>query len=378
MSPPNAPGPTFRVRRWSQVTPRPVDWLWTERLAFGKLAMFDGDSGLGKTLVALDLCARLTTGRPMPDGSPGPPAAPVVIFNGEDTLADTTLARLRRFGADLDRVCDLEAEPDGLAAPWSFPRHLADLDRTLAETGARLVVLDPVVAFLDAGINSNNDQSVRRALGPLAALAARYHCAVLLIRHVNKFAGRAALYRGGGSIGFVSACRSAWLFGRDPEDPSRIVIAQVKNNLAPPQPSLAYRVVEQRPDPPELRWLGPTELKADQLVGSAVKVPAGDRPHDQAREALTDWLRASPRTSQEIWAAAQQEGIAERTLNRAKKELDITSKRVRVNGRTVSYWLLPGQELPADIPPEAVEPDLEPWMAPLREMFPAPTPLDDV
>jgi hypothetical protein len=367
------------VKRLSQVTPVPVSWLWPNRLALGKLAIFDGDSGLGKTFVALDLCARVTTGRPMPDGGAGPAAAPVLIFNAEDSVADTTLPRLKSFGADLDRVCFLDAGEEGLAEPWCFPRHLDALERHVAQTGARLVVLDPVVAYLDWQSNSNSDQSVRRALFPLAMLAARHACTILMIRHLNKNRGRWALYRGGGSIGFVSACRSAWLFGRDPQDPDRCVFAQVKNNLAAPQPSLAYRIAAGKAESPDLNWLGTCEWTANELVGTAPIMPArGDRPRDQARELLTQLLCDGPRTSREIWAAAQEHGLAERTLYRAKQELEIKTQGVWLDGQRLSYWLLRGQTLPADIPPQAVEPDLEPWMAPLREKYPGPTPLDDM
>src|SRR5262249_26566324 len=140
---------------------------------------------------------------------------------------------------DLERVFVLRPRSD-LGPTLRLPGQTRLLDAALARTQARLVVLDPVVAFLDACAFSNSDQGVRRALLPLAGLAARHFCAILLIRHLNKLLGGLALYRGGGSIGFLAACRSGWLVGRDPQEPGRRVLAQVKNNLAPPQPSLAF------------------------------------------------------------------------------------------------------------------------------------------
>src|SRR5438105_8681917 len=92
----------------SQLTARSLDWLWPGRLALGKLAILDGDPGLGKSLLTLDLCARLSTGRPMPDGSPGPDVASSVVLNGEDGGADTVAPRLEALGADLDRVFVLD------------------------------------------------------------------------------------------------------------------------------------------------------------------------------------------------------------------------------------------------------------------------------
>src|SRR5271156_5430157 len=88
----------------TQIVPRTLDWLWPNRLALGKLAMFDGDPARGKSLVTLDLCARVTTGRPMPDGSGAAPPAAVAIIQGEDFAADTVIPRLKSLDADLRRA----------------------------------------------------------------------------------------------------------------------------------------------------------------------------------------------------------------------------------------------------------------------------------
>jgi AAA domain len=123
-----------------------------------------------------------------------------------------------------------------------LPADLDLLEQAIVRTDARLVVIDPVMAFLDQSVMVNSDQSVRRTLAPLARLARIHRCAVLLVRHLNKQGGFHALYRGGGSIGLLAACRSGWLIGRDPHVPERRILAQVKNNLAGPQPSLAYEL----------------------------------------------------------------------------------------------------------------------------------------
>jgi hypothetical protein len=121
-----------------------------------------------------------------------------------------------------------------------LPEHSAALDDALTRTHARLLVIDPIAAFLDPRLHSGNDAS--RALTPLARLAERHGTAILLVRHLNKSPGLSPLYRGGGSIGLVAACRSGWLIARNPEQPAQCVLAQLKNNLAPPQPSLAYQM----------------------------------------------------------------------------------------------------------------------------------------
>ena len=374
MNPTDAPP---RVTALSQLPSTPVLWLWLHRLALGTFAILDGDPGLGKSLITLDLCARLTTGRPFPDGRPAPQPANVLIFNAEDAVADTIRPRLLALGADLDRCFIVQADADDPADALSLPGRLGPLEDALRQTQAKLVVIDPIKSFLDRDINSNNDQSVRRALKPLAALARRYGCVILLVRHLNKTPGVHALYRGGGSIGFVSFCRSAWLVAPDPSDLSRNVLAQVKNNLAPPQPSLAYTLLAPEGSAPAIAWQGTTDWKATDLLASARPTPP-DRPRALARAALESFLRSGTHTSREVWDFARDQGITEKTLRRAKEDLEVRSMRVWANGRRLSYWLLKDQDLPENLTADPNEPDLEPWLAPIRADYPDPTPIDDL
>src|SRR5262249_50270870 len=150
---------------------------------------------------------------------------------------DTIVPRLRRLGADLHRVFVWQRDRDDEDWPWRFPTHAARLDDALAHSDARLAVIDPIMAFLDDSVLSASDQSVRRALAPLMYLAEKHRCALLLQRHLNKQGGGRALYRGLGSIAFAAASRFVMLVGRDPTDPGRCVLAQVRNSLAGPQPS---------------------------------------------------------------------------------------------------------------------------------------------
>ncbi len=206
------------IRPVSELTAQPIAWLVPDRFALGQVAIIDGDPGLGKSLIMLDLAARLSTGRPWPDGAnhPSPEPAATIYLSAEDRDDDTITPRLQALGADLGRVFVYCCKDRLLHRPLAFPANIAFLGRTLAKTGARLVIIDPIVAFLDDSILSGSDQSIRRALYPLAELAKMYGCTIILIRHLNKKAGSRSLYRGGGSIGFVAACRSAWLVGLDP------------------------------------------------------------------------------------------------------------------------------------------------------------------
>jgi hypothetical protein len=362
----------------SQLTARTLSWLWPGRLALGKLAILDADPGMGKTLLTLDLCARVSTGLALPDCllTLGPASA--LVLNAEDGEEDTTLPRLKALGADLERVFIVPGEDHRTGKPLRLPNQVDDLDRDLQRTRARLVVIDPIMAFLSASVQISNDQSVREALFPLARLADRHQCVILLVRHLNKKGGGHALYRGGGSIGFMGACRSAWLLARDPNVPSRRVLAQLKNNLAAPQPSLSFSFSDPAEVAPTLTWHGRCAWDADGLLAGALRGSALTRPRQRARDFLVANLEDGPRTSRELWELAQEQGLSERTLDRARIELQARTQRVFVDGKVVSYWLLPGQELPAGVAPETNPHDLEPWLAPLRERFPAPTPLDDI
>jgi hypothetical protein len=365
----------MQLQSLNQVTARPITWFWPGRFAQGKLAILDGDPGLGKSLLALDLCARLSTGRPFPDDQPGPCVGNAIVLNAEDGAQDTTRPRLQALGANLERVFVPLQEDQDSAELFRLPAGIPQLDSALKRTQARLVVFDPVLAFLDASIIANSDQAVRRALWPLLRLADRYQCVMLLIRHLNKSAGGRSLYRGAGSIGFLGACRSGWLVGSDPSEPGRRVLAQVKNNLAPPQPSLAF-TVETTEGCPRLCWQGTSPLSSDQLL---VPGPPSDavRPRDLARNFLADFLGDGPRTSRELWQEAQQVGLSERTLYRARKDLRVVIQRVARNHQILNYWLLPGQQIPKEERASPDIPDLEEWLAPLRQQFPPATPLDE-
>ena len=358
--------PGARVLPACDVAENPIRWLWPGRLALGKLAVIEGDPGLGKSLVTFDLCARLSRGLPLPDGAVLPEACSSLVLNAEDG-GDTVRSRLVGLGADLGRVYLMEGEAPHL------PSEVGVLEAALERAGARLLVLDPLLAFLDAKVSSGNDQSVRRALAPLARLAARRSCAVLLVRHLNKQGGKQAVYRGGGAIGLVGVCRSAWVVGRDPMDAGRCVLAQVKNNLAGQQPSLAYEVGGEPPESPRLRWLGPSRWSADEVVGGLTR----GWQRAQARAFLQALLRDGPRLARDVWVEAQKRGLSERTMKRAKKELGVRSEKGLLNGAQRDYWIQAGQELPTELRVPRLSDDLEEWLGPLREKYPAKTPLDE-
>ena len=241
----------------SGVEPEKVSWLWPSWLALGKLALVDGDPGLGKSAMTLDLAARVSAGRAFPDGAGAKPAG-VVLLSAEDGLADTIRPRLDAAGADTSKILSLATVPDedGHDRLLSIPEDLRLIEKGIRRVGARLVVVDPLMAFLSGNTNSHRDQDVRRALAPLAGLAERTGAAVLVVRHLNKAAANNPLYRGGGSIGIIGAARMAFVVGKDPQDEDSRVLASTKNNLAMPPTSLMFALEEAESGAVRVDWLG--------------------------------------------------------------------------------------------------------------------------
>jgi len=333
------------LRRLADVEPVRVEWLWPEHVPLGRLTMLDGDPGLGKSTLTLDLVARVTTGRAMPDGKLGLDGARgVVLLGAEDGLADTVRPRLDAVGADPTRVVALAGvrERDGgdgeVRVRLPTVLDVGAIQDAAEEVDAALLVVDPLSAYL-AGADSHRDADVRQALADLAALAERSGLAVLAVRHLNKGGGGNPLYRGGGSIAFIAAARSGMLLARDPEDEDRLVLARTKGNLAAPWPSLALRIVTEE-DVARVEWIGGSERSAADLLAE----PADSDARTERDEAV-EWLRAAlkegERPVREMEREARAHGIAPRTLRRARKQLQVVSKRVGYGADGEWKWHLP-------------------------------------
>jgi len=322
--------------RLSDVDPERVSWLWPGYLPRGKLVILDGDPGVAKSTLCLDLAARVSTGAPMPDGSGGGRAADVLILSAEDGLADTIRPRLDAAGADVRRVhalteiAELREDQAVVKRPPSLPADLDHLDNVVAEYRVALVVIDVLMAYLGGAVDSHRDQDVRGVLHRLAAIAERRAAVVVLIRHLSKSGGAHAMYRGGGSIGIIGAARAAFLAALDPDDDSglRRVLAPVKMNLAPMPAALAYILVS---DPERhcaaVEWTGASEHRAGDLLRDR-----GDEDERSERGEAADWLAGyleenGPSRAADIKKAARADGIAERTLHRARVKLGVTAKR---------------------------------------------------
>jgi hypothetical protein len=344
------------VVRVSGVEAERIVWEWDGRLPLGKLVILDGDPGLGKSNLTLDWAARVTTGTPWPDGTLPAMRGGVVLLTAEDGIGDTIRPRLAAAGADLKRVVVIDSVPSfdehgtpGPRRPPVLPDDLATLARVVRDELAVLVVVDPLMAFLAGRVDSHRDQDVRAALMPLARLAAETFSCVVAIRHLNKNGGTHAVYRGGGSIGIIGAARVGLLVGAHPNEPDQRVLSVVKCNLAPEAASLGFRLV---PDDlhgcSRVAWEGAVSITADQLL--ALPEDGEERSKvDEAAAFLRAYLAGGAVAAQDVFKAARQCGIADKTLNRAKKVAGVESVKSASFGSGAWVWRLQdGQETPRD------------------------------
>jgi hypothetical protein len=344
----------------AEVVPERVGWLWPGRIPAGKLTILDGDPGIGKSTISIDLAARVSTGRPMPGDTTSRPSAGVVLLSAEDGLADTIRPRLDAAGADATRVVALVAiiKADGIERLPSLPGDLAPLEGAIRAHDAALVIVDVLMAYLDRAVNTHRDQDVRGALAQLAAVAEHTGAAILVLRHLNKSTGGPAIYRGGGSIGIIGAARSALVVGRDPDDETRMVLAVSKANLAPTASSLAYRIVD-RDGVGAIEWGEPTAHSAADLLAARSEATADERTAlDDAKDILAEFLAKGPVSAQEARAEARSAGVANRTLDRAKAALRVVARKVGRPGEPGQRWEWALPEGRQELPKHA---NLEEW-----------------
>jgi hypothetical protein len=334
----------------SDVQPETLQWLWKNRIPLGKLTIIDGDPGLGKSHLTMDMAARVSTGTPFYGGDAREPAG-VILLSAEDGLEDTIHPRLVAAGADLSRVHafkDVAGPKEDEAFP-SFPKDADLLRDEIKDREARLVVIDPLMAYLGGSVNSFSDQEVRRALAPLAKTAQETRCAIVMVRHLNKKTDASALYRGGGSIGIIGAARAAFLLAEDPEDSECRVLASTKSNLGRLAPALRFRLVEGAPGKAHIEWVGECDHSPDDLLADTLNdKDEGLLP--QLKDWLASVLREGPQPVQDILARQQANNIpgSRRTLERAKKALGVRSQREGYQGRV--FWALASSNAATDLP----------------------------
>lgn len=305
----------------------PVDWLWKPYLPFGKLSVLQGNPGEGKTYFAMHLVAACTNGKLLPNMERLEPFN-VIYQTAEDGLGDTVKPRLIEAGADLDRV--LVIDDSDVQLTISDER----IEKAIIENNAKLVIIDPIQAYLGADVDMNRANEVRPIFMRLGQVAQRTGCAILLIGHLNKAAGMQSLQRGLGSIDIAAAVRSVMFIGKLKHDPTMRILTHEKSSLAPPGVSLAFSLGDEG----GFRWVGEYDITADEML-SGIE-PQRETKTQQAKDLICTLLAGGKQAlSEDIDKAALERGIPGRTVRDAKRELGDALKSKIVEGRKKVFWM---------------------------------------
>ena len=325
--------PNLKLINMEQVEVEKIDWLLYPFIPFGKVTIVQGDPGEGKTTMVLQIIAKLTKGEAVLPSNSDELALEektmalepvnVIYQTAEDGLGDTIKPRLLSAGADCSRVMVIDDNDQALTMMD------ARLEEAIIQTKARLVVLDPIQDFLGTDVDMHRANEIRPLMKRVAVLAEKYHCAIILIGHMNKNSNGKSSYRGLGSIDFQAAARSVLIVGRIKDEPEIRVVCHVKSSLAPEGKSIAFRLDKDT----GFEWIGEYDISADDLLSGDNR---GQKIH-AAKEFLQEVLASGSVAQTKVAEEAESRGIKKKTLWNAKKELEIDS--VKIGNQW--FWMLP-------------------------------------
>ena len=312
----------YRLINMADVEAKEVSWLWHPYIPYGKITIIQGDPGEGKTTFILHLAALLSKGDKLPCDDEARMPVNVIYQTAEDGLEDTIKPRLVEAGADFSRILVIDESKEGLSMTDER------LVRAIKETGARMVILDPIQAYLGSNVDMHRANEIRPVLKQLGNIAEQYQCAIILIGHMNKASGSKSTYRGLGSIDFQATARSVLVVGRIKEDPTLRIIAHDKSSLAEEGKSIAFRLDRNY----GFTWEGNYDISVEELLSGESR---GQKSKD-ARAFLAEILAEGQIAYTDIEEAAKDRGIKKKTLWNAKKEMNIDSVKVGKQW----YWML--------------------------------------
>ncbi len=335
------------IRCAKDITPRELEPLWPGVLWIGKPTLLVGDPGLGKSMVTVDIAARVSRGHPWPCECADQTPANVLMLSAEDDPDDTIVPRLMAAGADVERIDFFDAvrqfDKDGRPhdGAVSLDKHIDVLRTALSKRRVKLVIIDPISAFLGA-TDSHVNSEVRALLAALGKLAAELRVAVLVVSHLNKTNGTNAVYRITGSLAFVAAARAVFAIARDPECSERRLMLPIKNNLALDTEGYAYTVSVADNDAPCIRWDDERVTQTAEEILSGAPSPREQAVIERGAETqrwLREKLQGGPQPATSIYTAAERDGISERDLKRAKRALGVLAEPKGYRGTW--HWSVP-------------------------------------
>ena len=322
----------LKLIHMEDVVSKEVEWLWYPYIPYGKITIIEGEPGEGKTTLVLKLAAALSRGLPLPcDDDKEYEPIHIIYQTAEDGIEDTIKPRLEKAGADCSMIRVIDETDKELSMTDDR------LEQAIIETKARLIILDPIQAYIGATVDMHRANEIRPVLKHLGTIAEKHNCAIILIGHMNKASGSKSTYRGLGSIDIQATARSVLLVARLRDKPNIRIMAHDKSSLAPAGDAIGFEMTEDN----GMVCIGPYDITIDELLSG--NEGRGKKKLDIAENFIKEYFGSNKVIpSNEIMMEAAKRSIKRNTLLSAKKKLGITSDKEKAEDGTIYWtWVMP-------------------------------------